>query len=239
MYIYKKKVLYSDTDANSNMSIEGIMDAIQDCININSESIGKGIAYMHSTKKAWFAISWNIEIKRFPGLFEELEVKTWPYAFTASMGYRNVVITDAEGEDVVCADSLWSMVDTATGRPVKIEESDTEGYELEEQYPMESLGRKIKLPVNFSGQETVKVRKSYIDFNGHMGNAKYIQIANEYVPEDAVVKGIRVEYKSQSKYGEKLVLSTACEKTEQGQRLIVKITGQEKQDIKSVVEFKL
>lgn len=51
MYIYKKKVLYSDTDANSNMSIEGIMDAIQDCININSEAIGKGIAYMHSTKR--------------------------------------------------------------------------------------------------------------------------------------------------------------------------------------------
>ncbi len=239
MYIYKKKVLYSDTDANSNMSIEGIMDAIQDCININSEAIGKGIAYMHSTKKAWFAISWNIEVKRFPKLFEELAVKTWPYAFTASMGYRNVVITDAEGEDIVCADSFWSMVDIATGRPVKIEESDTEGYELEEQYPMASLGRKIKLPDNFSEQDTVKVRKSYIDFNGHMGNAKYIQLAGEYIPQEAVVKGIRVEYKNQSKYGEKLILSTACEDTDLGQRLVVKIMGQEKQDIKSVVEFKL
>ena len=72
MYIYKKKILYSDIDANSNMSIEGIMDAIQDCININSEAIGKGIAYMHSTKKAWFAISWNIEVKRFPKLFKQL-----------------------------------------------------------------------------------------------------------------------------------------------------------------------
>lgn len=239
MYIYEKKVLYSDIDANSNMSIEGIMDAIQDCININSEAIGKGIAYMHSTKKAWFAISWNIEVKSFPELFEELEVKTWPYAFTTSMGYRNVVITDAKGDDIICADSLWSMVDIATGRPVKIEKSDTEGYELEEQYPMESLGRKIKLPDNFSDREIVRVRKSYIDFNGHMGNAKYIQLADEYIPQGAVVKRIRVEYKSQSKYGENLLLSTACEETDFGQRLIVKITGQEKQDIKSVVEFQL
>lgn len=239
MYIYKKKILYSDIDANSNMSIEGIMDAIQDCININSEAIGKGIAYMHSTKKAWFAISWNIEVKRFPKLFEELEVKTWPYAFTTSMGYRNVVITDAKGEDIICADSFWSMVDIVTGRPVKIEESDTEGYDLEEQYPMTSLGRKIKLPDNFSEEETVKVRKSYIDFNGHMGNAKYIQLADEYIPQGAIVKRIRVEYKNQSKYGEKLLLATAVENTDEGQRVVVKISGNEAKDIKAVVEYLL
>lgn len=53
------------------------------------------------------------------------------------------------GEDIVCADSFWSMVDIATGRPVKIEESDTEGYELEEQYPMASLGRKLSFPIIF------------------------------------------------------------------------------------------
>ncbi len=237
MYIYNKKVLYSDTDANSKMSIEGIMNAIQDCININSESIGKGINYMHMTKKAWFAISWNIEVKRFPKLFDELEVKTWAYNFTTSMGYRNVLITDKNGEDIVCADSFWSMVDIATGRPVRIEESDTEGYELRERYPMESLSRKIKLPENFTDADIVQVRRAYIDFNGHMGNAKYIQLADEYIPEGSTVKRIRVEYKNQSRYGEKLLFATATEATDKGSRIVVKIAGEDNKEIKAVVEY--
>ncbi len=239
MYRYEKKILYSDIDENSKMSIEGIMNSMQDCININSESIGKGVDYMHKTKRAWFAIGWNIYIDRYPALFENIVVKTWPYGFTPSMGYRNVVITDSEGTDIVYADSVWSLVDTVSGRPIRIEEADTEGYVLEERYQMDELSRKIKLPREFEDMEILKVRRSHIDFNGHMGNAKYIQLANEYVPENAVVKGIRVEYKSQSKYGESLLLSTACEEVDAGQRFIVKITGQEKQDIKSVVEFKL
>ncbi|MDE6023884.1 MAG: acyl-[acyl-carrier-protein] thioesterase [Lachnospiraceae bacterium] len=239
MYIYNKKILYSDIDEKSNMSVEGIMNAMQDCININSESIGKGVDYMKKTKRAWFAIGWNIYIKRYPALFENIVVKTWPYGFSSSMGYRNVVITDSDGEDIVCADSVWSLVDTNSGKPIRIEECDTKGYDIEERYQMEELSRKIKLPAEFEDMELLPVRKAYIDFNGHMGNAKYIQIANEYVPSDAHVKRIRVEYKSQSRYGEKLLLSTACEETDSGQRFIVKITGQEKQDIKSVVEFKL
>jgi acyl-ACP thioesterase len=221
------------------MSLESILDAMQDCVNINSESIGKGIEYMHNTGRAWFAISWNIDIKRYPKMFEDVTVKTWPYSFTSSMGYRNVIITDSDGTDILCADSIWSLVDANTGLPTKILEEDYTGYELEEKYPMEALGRKIKLPKPKDGEpgfERVgehRVTKSDLDFNGHMTNGRYIKYADDVVPIGETINKVRVEYKSQSKYGEILNV----EKYIDGDRWLVRFTGQDKGDVKAVVEF--
>lgn len=233
MYTYNKKILFSDIDSNSRMTVEGILNAMQDCVNINSESVGRGIRYMMEKRRTWFAVSWNIEIKRFPKMFEDVVVKTWPYGFSASMGMRNVIITDSDGNDIICADSLWTLMDMNTGRPTRIEEEDRLGYETEEKYPMESLGRKIKLPDNQEIVDRVKVRKSDIDYNGHMSNGKYIQLADEYMGFNTDITRIRVEYKSQAKYMEKLLIKRAME----ADRYVIVIEGEETKDIKAVVEF--
>lgn len=233
MYTYNKKILFSDIDCNSKMTVDGILNAMQDCVNINSESIGRGIDYMMEKKRTWFAISWNIEIRRFPKMFEDVVVKTWPYDFSSSMGMRNVIITDSCGNDIICADSLWTLMDMNTGRPTKIEEEDRLGYDVEEKYPMESLGRKIKLPKELEIIDTISVRRADIDYNGHMSNGKYIELANEYIPFDVEVKKIRVEYKSQSKYKENILVKRAIEDN----RHIIVMVGEEVGDTKATVEF--
>ena len=233
MYTYNKKILFSDIDCNSRMTVEGILNAMQDCVNINSESIGRGIDYMMEKRRTWFAISWNIEIRRFPRMFENVVVKTWPYDFSASLGMRNVIITDEAGNDILVADSLWTLMDMNTGRPTRIEEEDRKGYELEEKYPMESLGRKIKVPKEPLIIDSITVRKSDIDYNGHMSNGKYIQIADEYMELGANIKRIRVEYKSQAKYKEKLVVKRAIEDN----RHIIILAGADADDTKAVIEF--
>ncbi len=233
MYTYNKKILFSDIDASSHMSVGGIMNAMQDCVNINSESIGKGIDYLLETKRTWFAINWYIEIKRRPKKYEDVVVKTWPYDFTSTMGYRNVIITDANGEDIIAADSLWTVVDLETGRPTKISAEDSEGYDIEEKYPIENPGRKIKLPVEFTLLDTVKVRKSEIDYNGHMSNGEYIKLADDYMPMDVEIKKIRVEYKNQSRLGEELEIY--MNHTENA--YTIKIQGKEDGSIKAVVQF--
>lgn len=233
MYTYNKKILFSDIDSNSKMSVESIINCMQDCVNINSESIGKGIDYMLEKRRTWFAISWNIEIIRYPEMFEDVVVKTWPYDFATTIGYRNIIITDKNGNDIVYADSMWTLMDMNTGRPSKISEEDRLGYDLEERYPMERLGRKIKLPDNFERMGTVTVRKSDIDYNGHMSNGKYIQIADEYLPFGIQASRIRVEYKNQSKYNENLNIDLSIEDN----CYLVRLTGEEDGSVRAIVEF--
>ncbi len=232
MYTYNKKILFSDIDSGSRMSVGGILNAMQDCVNINSESIGRGIDYMLKKRRTWFAISWNIEIVRRPGMFEDVVVKTWPYDFTSAMGFRNVIITDESGEDIIKADSVWTLVDMDEGKPTRIEEEDAKGYDLEPKYPMEQLPRKIKLPKEFTAVDTIVVRKADIDYNGHMSNGKYIEIADEYIPFDTNIRRIRVEYKNQARYKERLRVDMAID----GNRYVIRMSGVDDGSIKAIVE---
>ncbi len=233
MYTYNKKILFSDIDQGAKMSLAGIMNAMQDCVNINSESIGKGIDYLLKTKRTWFAINWYIEINRYPKMFEDVVVKTWPYEFSSSMGFRNVIIEDNAGQVIIAADSIWTLVDLDTGRPIRITDDDSEGYDLEEKYPIENPGRKIKIPEEFMLIDTVTVKKSDIDYNGHMSNGKYIQLADEYMPLDSNISKIRVEYKSQSRLGEALDIYMAKEKDS----TFFKLQGRDDGSLKAVVEM--
>ena len=43
-----------------------------------------------------------------------------------------------------------------------------------------------------------------LEFNRHVNNANYIRMAMELLPEDFVVKGLRVEYRVAAKLGDSL-----------------------------------
>ena len=108
---------------------------------------------------------------------------------------------------------------------------------------MERCGRKIRLPKEFEVVDTVVVPKADIDYNGHMSNAKYILLANEYLEDITRVSRIRVEYKSQARYRETLVIERAQleNKTDGGTEthVIVKMSGKEAGDVKAVVDYSI
>ena len=85
--------------------------------------------------------------------------------------------------------------------------------------------------------------KADIDYNGHMSNAKYILLANEYLEDITRVSRIRVEYKSQARYRETLVIERAQleNKTDGGTEthVIVKMSGKEAGDVKAVVDYSI
>lgn len=233
MYELEKKVYYRDTDISQQMSLGAVLDNFQDIINMHSEAINKGIDYILRVKRAWFVVSWNIEIKKLPKLYDTIVLKTWPHDIKSSVSGRNVCIFDKEGNPLVCADSIWSVVDMETGRLTRIIPEDIEDYGNGEAYPMEDSGRKIALPEGFEEQEIVRVRKTDIDYNGHMSNAYYLRYACEYIPDGVVCKRIRIEYKLQTKYGESLRMLTARD----GDRIVVKMLGADDDKIRAVVEI--
>ena len=234
MYEMKKRILYSDFDEKGDMQLGRIVVSLQDCINAHSQDIGRGIDYMVKVGRTWFLVAWNIEIHRKPKLYEDVTLATWGYDYKMSSGHRNVTMKDAEGKICVCADSLWSLVDMETGKPIRITEADMEGYVIAPRAEdMTYLPRKIKYEGDFLLADTVHVRRADIDYNGHMTNANYIALACEYIPEDFKVNRIRGEYKAQSKYLERLNCYTCF--TEE--KCIVRIVGEADNEEKCVVEF--
>ena len=45
MYTFDSRVRYSETDENGNLSLESLIDYMQDCTNFQSEDLGVGLEY--------------------------------------------------------------------------------------------------------------------------------------------------------------------------------------------------
>lgn len=202
MYKFESKIRYSEVDETGKLAVSKIVDYFQDCSNFQSDSLGVGREYLEEKHLAWVLTFWQIVIKRRAGQGEEVWTGTFPYEFRGFMGMRNFMMTDKEGEYLVCANSIWTLLDMHSGRPVKADENMISHYPLEEKLPMDYASRKVTIPETGETLAPRKVCREHIDTNHHMNNAQYIAMAMNYVPSHLDVAEIRIEYKKQAFLGD-------------------------------------
>ena len=199
MYELNSRVLYSETDIDAKLSLTGVMNYMQDCSTMQSEDAGVGIGYLEQEKKAWLLSSWQIMIERRPALGEKIRVVTWPYGVKGLYALRNFAILDEKNEYLVKANSYWFLLNTETGRPMRIMESDTAPYgEFSPKLEMEETGRMV-------------VMKHLLDTNLHVNNAQYVDIARELLPAGTEISEIRAEYRKAAVLGDEIVIRSARE----------------------------
>lgn len=198
MYSFNSRIRYSETDSNGKLSLEGLLDYFQDCSTFHSEDLGLGVDYLKTNKMIWVLSSWQIEIKRFPDLAENVCIGTFPYDFKGCFGYRNFFLTDEKGEYLAKANTMWTLLDTENFRPLHPNELMLEKYVLEEKLPMDTVGRKIAVPADAEAQEEIVVRKQHLDTNNHVNNVQYVRMAMDFLPEGFTVTKMRAEYKKQA-----------------------------------------
>lgn len=234
MYSYDAIVRYSETGGRKKSNMASLANYFQDCAILQSENVGIGLDYLADHHRAWFLISWQIEVDRYPAMGEKIKVRTWAYDFKASLGFRNIDILDENGIRIVKAASIWSYVDTETLRPARIEDEVSEAYPMEPAIDMEYAPRKIKLFDDHNVVDTRKVMQYQIDSNNHMNNEAYIALAQEYVEDISAIKAVRAEYKMQYAKDDVIVVKRA-----QKENLLQILLCDEKSVIKCVVQFEL
>ncbi len=198
MYTFNSRIRYSETDSESRLTLPALLNYFQDASTFQSEDLGLGVGYMKEHHQAWVLASWQIVIERLPMLGEAVEIGTKPYEFKGFLGSRNFWMTDAEGQYLAKANSLWTLLNVETGRPTPAPEEMVESYGVEPKLDMEYTGRKIALPQQMDHLEQLVVRRQHLDSNHHVNNGQFIQIAADYLPEHFVVKQLRAEYRQQA-----------------------------------------
>ena len=102
----------------------------------------------------------------------------------------------------------WSMgafVDKVAGKLKRVNDATIQSMKLEPQLEMNYKDRRIILPkTEGKALEPIKVLRADIDYNKHLNNANYVRMAMELLPEDFVVRGLRVEYRVAAKLGDSL-----------------------------------
>lgn len=211
MYTFKSVVRFSETGKDSKLTIPHLISYFQDCSNFHSNSIGLYKEKLIGMDRAWFLSSWQIVINSRPNIDEEIEVETRAYEIKGFYGLRNFIMYNGAKEVCAYANSIWFYVDTKKGKPVKYEQEEGTGFEIDEEFPMEKADRKIVIPENVKEivkADRLKVRESHLDSNYHMNNREYVRIALDFMPESFEINNlrqIRVEYKKAAVLDEVMV----------------------------------
>lgn len=205
MYQLKSKVRYSEANAKSELTYHALLNYLQDASTLHSEELGESGAQLMEQNMAWILSFWQICIEKLPKSSDDICVKTWPYSTKGVFGLRNFCVENASGESIVKANSIWVLVDPRNGRPIRITDEVSSHYPDEPKLDMDYCDRKIAVPEVYKEMPALIVPKYFIDTNNHMNNAKYVMVAEEYLPEDFQVKEIRVEYKTAAVYGDVIV----------------------------------
>ncbi len=198
MYTFDSRIRYSEVDSEEKLTLLSLINYFQDCSTFQSEDIGLGVDYLRERHEVWVMSSWQIVVEHYPRLCERVKIGTQPYEFKGFLGYRNFAMLGEDGAFLAKANSLWTLLDTRTGKPVMPDEKTRAGYVLEERLPMDYAPRKIAVPENGVAEEPVTVKRHHLDTNHHVNNGQYVGIAMNYLPEGFVVRQLRAEYKKQA-----------------------------------------
>ena len=232
MYQFDSRIRYSEVDKECNLTLTAMMNYFQDCSVAHSESLDRGVRYLAENHMAWVLSSWQICCDNMPRLFDEVTVSTWAYDMKAFYGYRNFTMDRKNGERLAYANSVWVLVDTLTGRPIKVPEDIINEYGTSPQLEMECSSRKIKVPADMEAGAEMVVPKFFIDSNQHMNNEKYVAIAQELLPAEFKIKELRVEDKKEAKLGD--TIRSSVKKTDEG---IVAVLADAEDKPYAVVQF--
>ena len=196
MYSFESRVRYSEIDSQGKLSILSILNYLQDCSTFQSEMLGVGIDCLKENHMVWVLSFWQVDILKYPVLGEEIEIGTLPYEIKGFLGYRNFFIRNKQGEMYVKANSLWTLVDTETGRPKRAPQMFIDLYGVEPKLEMEYLERKFAMPQGIENEKAPFVVKRHnIDTNIHVNNAQYVSMAMDYINETDHIWRLRAEYK--------------------------------------------
>lgn len=234
IYSFDSRVRYSEVGEDRKLSIPAMIDYFQDCSTFHSEDLGVGLEFVEGMKRAWIITHWHIEFSRRPSLGEKIRINTCPYEMMNFMGKRNFWMEDEQGELLAKADSLWVYMDTVRKRPAKVEEEITAKYGSGEPLPMEEVSRKVRIPDGGRKEEPFRVVQSHLDTNHHVNNVQYIFMAQQYLPKDAFVKRLRVEYRNSALLGD-VIVPVVCENED----LITVALCDEQDKVYAVLEFRI
>ncbi len=213
MYEYDVRIGFSQCDVDATLTITGLIDLLQDCSTFQSEDLGVGFEYLRKDNLVWVINCWDLQINRLPKLCETVTIGTAPYEFKGFLGYRNFWVKDKEGNYLVKANSVWSLINSIQATPVRASDEIKNTYVLSEKLDMEYHSRKVNVPtdesVDATSCEPINIQVHHLDSNHHVNNGQYVKLAMSAIDgcetdksDNKRVKTLRIDYRKQAMLGD-------------------------------------
>ena len=215
MAIYRQdfQILSSDVDLRRTLRLSTLFTRLQEAAIAHTIDLGVPRKKTLDKGLLWAVTQYRAIIHRLPEYDEKVSLLSWPGRTMHLYFPRYFRIVDTKGLVLFEAVSLWVLIDAETRGIVFPESHDifikeiVTGNEL----PMPGRIRSEKI----SASEPFKVPYSYVDLNGHMNNARYYDLAVDFMPEH--LRGRKLRELSSEHIGEAQlgdVMQVGCAESE-------------------------
>ncbi len=201
-----RAIYYSQLAPNKSVSRANIVQFFQDIAVSHTTESGYSLEKLADLNRAWILLSMHVRFSAPIPLYAKIRIKTWTYEFARACGPRAYQIEDTEsGKIYASAAAMWTYIDTQTGRPKEIPQEMLSYFGNGDAPDITYLRRAPDFVAN-NHIADFKILKRDLDSNGHMNNVKYLEYAEEVLPDDAAIKEIEIFYKHPVFLGEKISL---------------------------------
>ena len=235
IYRNKYKIRIEDINADNKASNKALLAIMEDVAGLHSASVGYGVFEIQTKKRVWILLEWQIKVIKRPKYNDEIKAETWARKFERLCAYRDFYIKDKDGNIIVVGTSRWLLIDTERRRPVRLTEDITALYKAENNKMAFSQEIQDIKYEEYTFQKEYSIQRRDIDMNEHMHNLSYLDMAYEILPEEVyknnVFDNVRIIYKKEIVYGEKV----SCFYGEHENKYIITVKSKDK--VNAVIEL--
>ena len=159
---------------------------------------------------AWVVTNWRIEILRAPSYEEAFSVSTW-LRNGPRQATREMLLKSEAGEILARGQAKLCMVDRSTRTPMLSSPERMAAYDPEPASAFPDRLPRLRPPVSYTDSQPVILRRSDMDYNGHLHNTAYLNLALDAAPQEILSQGvrtIRISYRSPLRRNDPLELKS-------------------------------
>lgn len=197
----------SDFDRTGRLSYRSFFEALENAGERHSAAAHDEIIDKSRGGLSWIITEWRLKINRRPERPEPLTVTTWTGGRIPSASvFRAFRMRDALNDTVAEGEARLSVVDNVSGRLVRIDGALMEAYCPEQERIFASEEKKPRPLSEYGDVRPCALRRSDVDFNGHVHNTAYIDLLFELLPDGTELSEIRVAYLKPVRYGDSVTV---------------------------------
>ncbi len=210
MSIYREELLLRSkhVDMYRRLRTSELFRLLQEASIRHTEELGMGRSKTLDRGILWMLGLQRAEITRMPAYDETVVLKSWPGKTMHVLFPRYYSLETADGEPLLRASALWTLVDAETRKMVF---PDRAGIVIDGVV----TGNEIRLPsppprLACDQERPFTVPYSCVDLNGHMNNTRYFDLAEDVTGAAAAGRTlceIQAEYVSEARLGQALRIS--------------------------------
>ena len=206
----RRRVRLADATPAGRLRLDSVARYLQDVSNDDTRDAD------WSDPHWWVVRRTVIDVHEFPKYLQEINLTTWCGGLGTHWAERRTQITSLEGDVLIDTAALWVHVDSETLQPSRV--PDDVVHTLTESSGGRTIGARLLLrPKLFSTQhQKLSWPTRFADFDvvGHMNNAAYWEMVEEYLAEHRDIRApLRaiVEHVVQVEHEQELVREIAKE----------------------------